>query len=51
MIQRVFLPAGAEGTVTPLLIEQALRAFVDGYVTILLPAYLLACAKFAPWSR
>lgn len=42
MIQRLLLPADAEETVMPLLIGRALRAFVDGYVAVLLPAYLLA---------
>ncbi len=42
MIQRWLLPTDADHTVWPLLIGKALRAFADGYVAILLPAYLLA---------
>lgn len=42
MIHRWLLPTGADGTVLPLMIGKALRAFADGYVAILLPAYLLA---------
>lgn len=41
MIRRWLLPKGADNTVLPLLIGKALRAFADGYVAILLPAYLL----------
>ena len=29
-------------TATPLLVARALRAFADGYMAVLLPAYLLA---------
>lgn len=36
------LPEGVDRTVLPLLIGKALRAFADGYVAVLLPAYLLA---------
>lgn len=36
------LPAGAEPEARLLLIGRALRAFTDGYIAILLPAYLLA---------
>jgi MFS family permease len=42
VIHHWLLPAGADGMVLPLLIGKALRAFADGYVAILLPAYLLA---------
>ncbi len=38
---RLLLPQGVERGIAPLLIARALRAFVDGYVAILLPAYLL----------
>ncbi|MDX5362724.1 MAG: MFS transporter [Pseudazoarcus pumilus] len=36
------LPAGVAADAAPLLAGRALRAFADGYVAILLPAYLLA---------
>lgn len=36
------LPDGVDGGVLPILAGKALRAFADGYVAILLPAYLLA---------
>ena len=39
---RWLLPDGVDHVVAPLLIGRALRAFVDGYVAVLLPAYLLA---------
>ncbi len=39
---RWLLPDGVDHVVVPLLIGRALRAFVDGYVAVLLPAYLLA---------
>lgn len=42
MIARVLLPTGVDSAVLPLLIGKALRAFADGYVAVLLPAYLLA---------
>jgi MFS family permease len=42
VILRVLLPLGAERSALPLLIGRGLRAFADGYVAILLPAYLLA---------
>ncbi len=38
----LLLPTGADPAVLPLLIGRGLRAFADGYVAILLPAYLLA---------
>ena len=41
-IARFLLPSGADPAVLPLLVGRALRAFADGYVAILLPAYLLA---------
>lgn len=49
MINRWLLPAGADGTVLPLLIGKALRAFADGYVAVVLPAYLLALG-FGTWE-
>ena len=36
------VPAGADRSALPLLAARALRAFTDGYVAVLLPAYLLA---------
>lgn len=42
MIGRQLLPDGVEKSVLPLLLGRALRAFADGYVAVLLPAYLLA---------
>lgn len=42
MIARLLLPAGVDRAVLPLLIGKGLRAFADGYVAVLLPAYLLA---------
>lgn len=45
MIRRLailLLPAGVDAHVLPLLLGRALRAFADGYVAVLLPAYLLA---------
>lgn len=38
----LLLPAGADPAALPLLLARALRAFADGYVAVLLPAYLLA---------
>jgi len=42
MIRRWLLAEGAGAAALPLLLGRALRAFADGYVAILLPAYLLA---------
>ena len=42
MIRDWLLPAGAHPSVLPLLKGKALRAFADGYVAVLLPAYLIA---------
>lgn len=42
MIGRWLLPEGVDHVVLPLLVGKALRAFADGYVAVLLPAYLLA---------
>jgi MFS family permease len=39
---RLLLPAGTDPAARPVLIGRALRAFADGYVAVLLPAYLLA---------
>jgi MFS family permease len=39
---RLLLPAGTDPAVLPLLVARGLRAFADGYVAVLLPAYLLA---------
>lgn len=36
------LPRGAHPAVLPLLLGRAMRAFADGYVAVLLPAYLIA---------
>lgn len=49
MIRRSLLPQGVDGTVLPLLIGKSLRAFADGYVAVLLPAYLLALG-FGTWE-
>jgi MFS family permease len=45
----MILPAGAAPTARPLLAGRALRAFADGYVAVLLPAYLLALG-FGTWE-
>lgn len=42
MIARLLLPGGVDRMVLPLLLGKSLRAFADGYVAVLLPAYLLA---------
>lgn len=42
MIGRWLLPEDVDRAVQPLLVGKALRAFADGYVAVLLPAYLLA---------
>jgi len=42
VIRRLLLPDGVDELVLPLLVGRALRAFADGYVAVLLPAYLLA---------
>lgn len=36
------LPVGAHPSALPLLLGRAMRAFADGYVAVLLPAYLIA---------
>src|SRR6476646_7329322 len=40
--QRLLLPAGVDAAARPLLVARGLRAFADGYMAILLPAYRLA---------
>lgn len=42
ILARLLIPAEAAETAFPLLAARALRAFGDGYVAVLLPAYLLA---------
>ncbi len=49
MLASLILPAGVERGAFPLLLARALRAFVDGYVAVLLPAYLLALG-FGVWE-
>jgi MFS family permease len=49
VIRRLLLPKGAESSAMPLLVGRALRAFADGYVAILLPAYLLTLG-FGTWE-
>lgn len=39
---RLLLPAGVHASALPLLIGRALRGFCDGFIAVLLPAYLLA---------
>ncbi|WP_175150261.1 MFS transporter [Paraburkholderia ultramafica] len=41
-ISRLMLPAGADVGALPLLVGRGLRGFCDGFVAVLLPAYLLA---------
>jgi MFS family permease len=41
-LHRLLLPQGVDPAVLPLIVGRALRAFSDGYVAVLLPAYLLA---------
>ena len=41
-LARLLLPPGVDPAVLPLLVGRGLRAFADGYVAVLLPAYLLA---------
>ena len=48
-MRHAILPAGADRAALPLLAGRALRAFADGYVAILLPAYLLALG-FGTWA-
>ena len=42
MIRRWLLPDEVEKSALPLLVARALRAFADGFIAVLLPAYLLA---------
>jgi MFS family permease len=42
VIARLILPTGVDRAALTLLAARALRAFTDGYVAVLLPAYLLA---------
>jgi MFS family permease len=49
VIRRLLLPEGADGAAMPMLVGRALRAFADGYVAILLPAYLLALG-YGTWE-
>ncbi len=49
IFQRWLLPVGASPSVLPLLQGRALRAFADGYVAVLLPAYLMALG-LATWK-
>lgn len=39
---RLLVPRGADASAWPLLAARSLRAFADGYMALLLPAYLLA---------
>ena len=41
-LESLLLPAGVAPDALPLLLARALRAFADGYMAVLLPAYLLA---------
>lgn len=41
-MSRWLLPEGVHPSASPLLLGRALRAFADGYVAVLLPAYLIA---------
>jgi MFS family permease len=49
LIRHLVLPQGVQTAVLPLLLGRALRAFADGYVAVLLPAYLLALG-FGTWE-
>ncbi|MBS1211564.1 MAG: hypothetical protein H6R26_180 [Proteobacteria bacterium] len=49
MIYRLLLPGGVDRAVLPILVARAVRAFADGYVAVLLPAYLLALG-FETWQ-
>jgi MFS family permease len=42
LTNRLLVPRGADAAALPLLAARALRAFADGYMALLLPAYLLA---------
>lgn len=45
----MLLPEGVRKEIFPLLLGRAIRAFADGYVTVLLPAYLLGLG-FGVWE-
>jgi MFS family permease len=47
--RRLLLPAEVDGAAAHLLLGRALRAFADGYVAVILPAYLLALG-FGPFA-
>ncbi len=49
LLSRLLAPRGADPVARLLVAGRALRAFVDGYVAVLLPAYLLALG-FDVWS-
>lgn len=42
MLARLIVPSGVEASVIPLLAGRSLRGFCDGFIAVLLPAYLLA---------
>lgn len=42
LVMQALLPAGAGHAIVPLLVARSLRAFADGFVAVLLPAYLLS---------
>ena len=42
ILTRLLMPVGVAETAYPLLAARALRAFGDGYVSLLLPVYLLS---------
>jgi MFS family permease len=42
VIRRLLLPRGADPDALPLLVARGMRAFADGYMALLLPAYLLS---------
>jgi MFS family permease len=48
-MRQALLPAGADRSALPLLAGRGLRAFADGYVAVLLPAYLLTLG-FGTWA-
>src|SRR5437868_14015069 len=41
-IARLLLPNGVDSSAFPLLVARGLRALADGYMAVLLPAYLLS---------
>lgn len=42
VISRLILPSGVDASATPALVGRGLRGFCDGFLAVLLPAYLLA---------